>query len=292
VRFSDVVCAIILTWNRLYDQGQLLDVYIDAYLVSGDAEMLNAVYDIATYLTTPPIAAASGGFYSSEDADSLYQPGDSEKREGAFYVWTKKELRTILGDRHAAIVSKFYNVQEDGNVDPEHDAHDELTNQNVLAVCSTSEALAKEFGLDDKEVENIVKMSRQKLLEHRNTSRPRPALDDKIVVAWNGLAIGALARASSVLQNIDPESAQKFLASATRATAFVKTELFDAESATLKRVYREGPGGTPGFADDYAFFIGGLIDLYEATFDDAYLEFADTLQSNISSTPHYLPPLY
>lgn len=264
---------------RLYDQGQLLDVYVDAFLVTGDAEMLGAVYDIATYLTTFPIAAPNGGFFSSEDADSRFRPEDSEKREGAFYVWTKKEFRSILGDRDAAILAKFYNVQEYGNVDREHDAHDELTNQNVLAIATTPEALAKQFGLDIKEVVNILKTAKQKLLEHRNKERPRPALDDKIVVAWNGLAIGALARASSIIHSIDAEKAQTFLNSAIKAVAFIKAELFDPKTSTLKRVYREGPGDAPGFADDYAFLIAGLIDLYEATFDDSHLEFADTLQS-------------
>jgi len=253
--------------------------------------MLGAVYDIANYLTTPPMAAPTGGFYSSEDADSLLKPEDSEKREGAFYVWTRKELRSILGDRDASILSKFYNVHENGNVDAENDAHNELTNQNVLAISSTPEALAQDFGLGTKEVIAILETARQKLLDYRNTNRPRPALDDKIVVAWNGLAIGALARASSMLQTIDAEKAQTYLDAAISAVNFIKTELFDAKKGTLKRVYRQGPGDAPAFADDYAFLIKGLIDLYEATFDDTYLQFADTLQSECDTIVIPLTPL-
>lgn len=266
--------------KMLYDQGQLLDVYVDAFLVTGDAEILGAVYDIANYLTTPPMAAASGGFYSSEDADSFYQKSDTEKREGAFYVWTRKELVSILGERDADVAGKFYNVKENGNVAPEFDAHDELLNQNVLCISSTPEGLAKEFGLSKDEIVKILKESKKKLLEHRNAERPRPDLDDKIVVAWNGLAIGALSRASSMLQSIPgAERATECRDAAMRAVAFIKKELFDPQSGEMKRVFREGAGTAPAFADDYAYFIDGLIELYEATFDDEYLQFADILQS-------------
>jgi uncharacterized protein YyaL (SSP411 family) len=98
-------------------------------------------------------------------------------------------------------------------------------------------------------------------------------------VAWNGLAIGALARFSTVLSTVITEAAPAYLAAAEKAAKFLQTELFDKTSGTMKRVYREGPGDAPAFADDYAFLISGLIDLYEATFDDSYLEFADHLQS-------------
>jgi uncharacterized protein YyaL (SSP411 family) len=267
-----------LTHFRLYDQGQLLPVYLDAYLSSKRPEFLSAVHDIATYLTTPPLHSTTGGFFSAEDADSLYRPSDKEKREGAFYVWTLKEFQEILGDRDAPILAKYYNVHDEGNVSPEHDAHDELINQNVLAISSTPEKLAKEFALSVEDVEKILAEGRQKLLEHRNKERPRPALDDKIVVAWNGLAIGALARTSAALSFDDPTKSKSYLESAEKAAAFIKKELYDSTEHNLIRVYREGPGDTPGFADDYAFLISGLIDLYQATFNDSYLQWADDLQ--------------
>ena len=165
--------------KMLYDQGQLLSVYLDAFLVSGEAEMLGAVYDIAKYLTSPPMAAKSGGIFSSEDADSLFRPNDTEKREGAFYVWTKDELQSILGERDAGVVGQFYNVRDKGNVAPEHDAHGELTNQNVLAVSTSPQALAQEIGLQNDEIVKILKDSKEKLLQHREKERPRPGLDDK-----------------------------------------------------------------------------------------------------------------
>ncbi len=241
--------------------------------------MLGAVYDIATYLTEPPMAAATGGFFSAEDADSYPTHQDTEKREGAFYVWTLKEFRTVLGDRDGNICARFYGVLADGNVARENDPHDEFINQNVIKVTTTPAALAKQVGLAESEVITILKEGRRRLREYREKNRPKPALDDKIVVAWNGLAIGALARTSAALVEIDPEKAGRFGKAAEDAANFIRKELFDEESNTLYRVYREGRGDTPGFCDDYAFLIHGLIDLYEATFNDSYLEFADRLQS-------------
>lgn len=264
--------------KMLYDQTQLLPVYLDAYLTTKNPEFLSAVHDIAAYLISPPMHAENGGFYSSEDADSLYRPTDKEKREGAFYVWTLKEFQDILGDRDAEILAQYYNVHDEGNVAPEHDAHDELINQNVLAITTTVPALAKQFALSEQEAEKILTEGRRKLLEHRDKERPRPALDDKIVVSWNGLAIGALARTAAALSSQDSTKSQAYLAAAEQAASFIKRELYNSQSKTLTRVYREGPGDAPGFADDYAYLISGLIDLYEATFDDSHLEWADDLQ--------------
>jgi uncharacterized protein YyaL (SSP411 family) len=257
-------------------------VYLDAYLISDDQSYLDTALDIAKYLTTPPMQSSIGGFFSSEDADSLYRLTQKEKREGAFYVWTTKEFQSVLGDRDGDVLAKYYNVQENGNVQPENDAHDELISQNVLSISCTESEIGKESGIAPADVKRIIQEGRTKLLEHRNRERPRPALDDKIVVAWNGLAIGALARLSVVLSTVNPNTAPAYLEAAKKAAKFIRAELYDETSGTMRRVYREGPGDAPAFADDYAFLISGLIDLYEATFDDSYLEFADVLQSKSS----------
>jgi len=264
--------------KMLYDQAQLLPVFLDAYLLTRNSEYLDAVHDIATYLTSAPLHSETGGFYSAEDADSLYRPTDKEKREGAFYVWTLKEFQSLLGDRDADILARYYNVKDEGNVSPEHDAHDELINQNVLAISSTPAQLAKEFALSAEEIEKVLADGRRKLLEHRNKERPRPALDDKIVVSWNGLAIGALARTAASLSASEPSRSKTYLAAAEKAASFIKKELYDPQTHTLLRVYRQGPGDVQGFADDYAYLISGLLDLYEATFVESYLMWADELQ--------------
>ena len=265
--------------KMLYDQGQLLNVYLDAFLVARCPEMLGAICDIATYLTSPPMAASKGGFYSAEDADSHSSHTDPEKHEGAYYVWTLKQFKSILGNRDGNICARFYGVRSHGNVAPENDPHDEFINQNVLCLKSTPPLLAKELGMSESEIVNILKNGRRKLREYRERERPRPALDDKIVVAWNGLAISALARTSAVLEDIDAEKAASCRRAAEKAAVFIKEELYEAKTGRLWRVYREGRGNTHGFADDYAFLIQGLVDLYEATFDDGYLQWADELQS-------------
>ena len=264
--------------KMLYDQAQLLDVYLDAFLSTRDPEMLGAVYDIATYLTSPPMAAPSGGFFSAEDADSYPSKSDTEKREGAYYVWSLKEFHDILGEEDGDICARFYGVTGDGNVASQFDPHDEFISQNVLKVTATPSALAKKLGIPEASITQTLKSGRQKLRKFRENHRPSPALDDKIIVCWNGLAIGALSRTSAALQSIDPTKASECLEAAISAVVFIKKELFDRQTKTLYRVYREGRGPTPGLCDDYAFFIHGLIDLYEATFDDSYLEFADLLQ--------------
>lgn len=263
---------------RLYDNAQLLPLYLDAYLVNKSPHMLETVHDIAEYLTSPPMVSPLGGIHAAEDADSLPTAVDKHKREGAYYVWTMDELKGLLTEQETDICSRYWNVKPEGNVDRRFDSQGELVGQNTLCVQIPTEELAKEVSLSEPAVQETLESGRRKLLAYREETRPRPALDDKIVASWNGLAIGGLARTASALQTSDAEPASQYLASASKAASCIREHLFDASSGTLRRVYREGPGDTQGFADDYAFMISGLIDLYEATFDDSWLQWADTLQ--------------
>lgn len=265
--------------KMLYDNAQLLHVYLDGFLLSRDAELLGVVYDIATYLTTT-LAHPAGGFYASEDADSLYKRGDSEKREGAFYVWTKREFENVLGQQSEPILSAFFNVSGHGNVEPENDAHDEFLDQNVLAIVNTPSTLASQFGMKEEEIVRIIKEGKAALWAHREKERVRPELDDKIVTSWNGIAIGALSRAGAVIKGFDPEKSKEYLDFATNAATFIKENLYDESTKALYRIWREGRG-VEGFADDYAFLIEGLIDLYEATFNESWLHWADDLQRKL-----------
>ncbi|KAL3467643.1 hypothetical protein BJX64DRAFT_147552 [Aspergillus heterothallicus] len=273
--------------KMLYDQAQLLSVYVDAFKVTHNPELLGAVYDLITYLTSPPIQSPTGAFHSSEDADSLPSQNESEKREGAFYVWTLKELTQVLGPRDAGVCARHWGVLSDGNIAPENDPHDEFMDQNVLSVKVTPSKLAKEFGLGEDEVVRIIKSAKQKLREYRESTRVRPELDDKIIVSWNGLAIGALAKCSVLLEDIGDSKASQCREAAAKAINFIKENLFDKASGQLWRIYRDGSKGmTPGFAEDYAFMTDGLLDMYEATFDDRYLEFAEQLQRYLND--HFL----
>lgn len=258
--------------KMLYDNAQLLPLYLDAYLITKSPLFLEMVHDVATYLTTAPMASPLGAINASEDADSSASAIDHHKREGAYYVWTMDEFNSILGEREAAVCAKYWNVKPDGNVERKYDHQGELIGKNTLCVVCEPAELAKTFGTGEEDIKRMLDDGRQKLLAYREKNRPAPSLDDKIVTAWNGLALGGLARAGAAL------SSSTYIQSAEKAVRCIQEHLFDSSSNTLKRVYREGPGATPGFADDYAFLISGVVDLYEATFNDEYLEFADKLQ--------------
>ncbi|KAK3701572.1 hypothetical protein LTR37_015426 [Vermiconidia calcicola] len=259
--------------KMLYDNAQLLPVYLDAYLATKSPLLLDAAHDIAAYMTTAPMISDLGGIHAAEDADSLATAIDHHKREGAYYVWTTDEFTQVLTEQEAKICAKYWNVKPQGNVDKRADIQGELVGQNTLCVKYDIPDLAREVGMSEEDVKGLLQEGRQKLLAYREENRPRPALDDKIVTSWNGMAIGGLARAGASLQT------PSYISAAEKAVGCIRNNLFDEDSGTLRRVYREGPGETPGFADDYAFLISGLIDLYEATFDSKWLEFADRLQN-------------
>lgn len=237
------------------------------------------VHDIATYLTTPPILSPTGGFYASEDADSAPSAYDTEHKEGAFYVWTTADFhRAINDDRIAAICAAYYNLKDDGNISPRYDVQGELEGQNTLCVVKELSDLAAAFSLPQEDAQKAILEGKKRLSAWRERERPRPHLDDKIVVSWNGLAISGLARTAAALAALDPEASSHYLQAAQNAASFIRRELYDEQTNSLRRVYREGPGDTSAFAEDFAFLISGLIDLYEATFDDTYLAWADCLQ--------------
>ena len=256
----------------LSDNAQLLHLYTEAYLVTGSELFRDAADDVARYLTSSTMVSPRGGFHAAEDADSVHKKGDDARAyEGAFYVWSYAEFSQVLGADELGICLRYWGIREDGNLPPERDVGD-LRGKNVLRVDYESIAdLADELDISEDQVSTAIERGRKKLLAARN-ARPRPALDDKLIAAWNGLAISALARAGTVLGN------SKYLAAATAAASCLRQDLYASETPTLRRFYREGPGKTPGFAEDYAFVISGLLDLYEATSDASYLQLAGSLQ--------------
>ncbi|KAF2716806.1 hypothetical protein K431DRAFT_234548 [Polychaeton citri CBS 116435] len=264
--------------KMLYDNAQLLPLYLDAYLITNARIFLHAVHDVASYLTTKPMVSDLGGIHASEDADSLPTAQASNKSEGAYYVWTLQELKDVLDQEEFDVCSRFWGVLDGGNIDQRFDAQGELVEQNTLCVQCEPAELAQTLNTSENDIQQALQSARQKLRSYREQNRPRPALDDKIVTSWNGLAIGGLARTGAALSVEAPDQAQAYLSAAKKAVSCIHEHLFDSKDGTLRRVYREGPGDTKGFADDYAFLIAGLIDLYEACFDSSYLEFADTLQ--------------
>ena len=255
--------------KMLYDQAQLAVAYLEAFQITREPLFEEVARNILDYVRRD-MTAKEGGFFSAEDADSVFEHGKPARGEGAFYTWSKKELAAALGSS-AEIFNFHYGVQPDGNVPPAADPHAEFTGKNILIELQPAAETAKHFKKEEAEVRELLAKSRATLLALR-AKRPRPHLDDKIITAWNGLMISAYARGAQVLD--DPD----YLEAATRAATFVRTQLYDESRKILVRNYREGRSEVEGFADDYAFVIQGLLDLYETSFDVRWLQFAIELQ--------------
>ncbi|KAI0371371.1 hypothetical protein BV20DRAFT_1069463 [Pilatotrama ljubarskyi] len=265
--------------KMLYDEAQLLSSSLELYQLlpeaSHDKKTLELMAkDIVSYVARD-LRSPEGGFYSAEDADSLPSNDSTVKKEGAFYVWTAKQLDELLG-ADSEHLKYHFGVKAQGNCDPSHDIQGELKGQNVLFTAHTPEETAEKFGKSVEEVERTLQANLNTLREYRDKHRPRPHLDDKILTCWNGLMISGLSRTFEVL-NRDKEVASKALELAEASAAFVRKYLYDENSGELRRSYREGQGPT-GQADDYAFFIQGLLDLYEASAKEKYLTWAIRLQ--------------
>jgi uncharacterized protein YyaL (SSP411 family) len=260
--------------KMLYDQAQLAVAYLDAFQMTRDSQFESVGRDILDYVARD-MTSKEGGFFSAEDADSpvvagVGDPGHSQNAEGAFYVWTEKEIDEALGG--GADVFKFhFGVQPHGNAPEGSDPHDEFRGKNILIQRHDIAETAQQFKKSQDEIGKSLRRSRETLFAIR-AKRPRPHLDDKIIAAWNGLMISAYARGAEVLHE------PRYLESATRAAKFIRTQLWENSRKILFRSYREGRGNVEGFADDYAFVINGLLDLYQASFDVEWLKFAIELQ--------------
>jgi uncharacterized protein YyaL (SSP411 family) len=257
----------------LYDQAQLAVAYLDAFQITKDKQYESVARDILDYVARD-MTSKEGGFFSAEDADSpvvgIDDSSHKKTAEGAFYVWTKKEIDDALGDS-GEVLDFHYGVQAHGNAPEGSDPHDEFRGKNILIERHTIAETARHFKKSEAEIARVLTQSREKLFGIR-AQRPRPHLDDKIIAAWNGLMISAYARAAQVIDE------PRYLEIATRSANFVRTKLYDPSRKILYRSYREGRSNIEGFADDYALVIQGLLDLYEASFDVEWLKFAIQLQ--------------
>jgi len=261
--------------KMLYDQAQIALNCLEARQATGDERFAWMARDIFAYVARD-LTAPAGGFFTAEDADSLVAAGGTEHAEGAFYVWTAAELRAALGEK-ADFFCAHFGVGADGNVPSHLDPQGELRGKNILVQRRSLAETAKAVGIDPEAANDqlIAALDQLRALRSR---RPRPLLDDKIVTANNGLMISALARAHQVLGDDDGAD---YLGRAVRAADFVARELHDPARHLLFRSWREGRGAAAGFAEDYAYFIQGLLDLYEASFSIRWLQWARHLQDTM-----------
>lgn len=255
--------------KMLYDQAELASVYLDAYQITHDQFFANIARDIFDYVLRD-MSGRDGGFYSAEDADNAPDPDHPEvKREGAFYVWTASQITGAVGIEAAKIFNYRFGVDDAGNigVDPRH----EFGAANVLSIAHPIDETASHFGRSAHEVEDSLASSRSKLLAVRQ-ARIRPARDEKILTAWNGLMISALARGATALGE------DRYRRVASDAAQFIRSHLYDSNSGTLRRSYFDGRASVPGMLSDSTLYIQGLLDLYQTTLDIHWLSFAIELQ--------------
>lgn len=230
--------------KMLYDNGQLISLYAEAYQVTKKPLYKDVVYETIAFVARE-LMSPEGGFYSSLDADS-------EGEEGKFYVFTKEELREIIGEEEP-LFSAYYNVRAEGNW--EH-------GQNILHRRLSDEAFAAEHQLELTVLRALVQGWKEKILQAR-AQRVRPGLDDKILTSWNALMLKGLADAYHVFDE------EKFLQLALQNANFLRQRLKNGPQ--LFRNYKNNKATITGFLEDYALLIQAFTRLYEVTFDETWL---------------------
>jgi uncharacterized protein YyaL (SSP411 family) len=242
--------------KMLYDNAQLAQLYLDAHLVSGEAKFADSARDILDYVLRD-MTHPEGGFFSAEDADS-------EGHEGKFYCWTRRELLKLLTPEEFKVAVRYFGITEAGNfIDHSHPTP--LPEQNVLSIVDAKLS----------EAEKALLAAAKKKMGAARAQRVRPHLDDKVLASWNGLMLGAMARAYSVLNE------EKYLAAAEKNAAFLRSKLWEAKSKTLYHRWREGERDNVELLEGYAFLLSGMIELYEATLKPEHLEFAVSLAESM-----------
>ena len=240
--------------KMLYDNALLARLYLEGYQASGDPFFRQVVEDMLAYVGREMLSP-EGGFYSTQDADS-------EGQEGKLFVWGRDEVMRILGDEVGEIFCRYYDVTDIGNF--EH--------KNILHPSLELEQLARLFRCEADDVRQLIDQARERLFAVRE-QRVKPGRDEKILTSWNGLMISAFAEAYKVLGHPD------YLEVARRGIRFIQTAL--CREGRLLRSYKDGQAKFNAYLDDYACFSAALLDVYEATFEPAYLDEARALADGL-----------
>jgi len=236
--------------KMLYDNALLARLYLDAARALGEQEFANVARDIFAYVLRE-MTSPEGGFYSSQDADS-------EGEEGKFFLWTRQEVRQIVGEELAPLAERFFDVTEEGNFE----------GRNILHRTIDPPEAARLFGLDETTVVKAIEEIKRRLFIARE-QRVKPERDEKILAAWNGLMISAFSEGYLALGE------PRYLQAAQRAFDFVMSKMWT--EGRLKRSYKDGVARFNAYLEDYACMASAALDLYEATLDSAYLSAAERL---------------
>ena len=244
--------------KMLYDNALLTRIYLYAYQQTKNPLYRRVAEETLEYIIRD-MSDRSGGFYSSEDADS-------EGEEGKFYVWTKAEVQAVLGEGDGEIFCEFFDVTEEGNF--EH-------GKSILNTPRSLEEFAAEKSRSVEEISRLINAGKRRLFQVRE-ERVRPGRDDKTLAAWNGIMLTAFAEAANILRRDD------YREIAVRNAEFITSQLM--RDGRLLRTYKSGQAKLNGYLEDYAYVMEGLLAVYEATFELKFFkqatELADTMIAN------------
>ncbi len=236
--------------KMLYDNALLTRIYLDAFLVTGKEFYKRIAMETLDYIRREMLDS-SGGFYSSQDADS-------EGEEGKFFVWSAKEVETLLGEKDAKLFCCYFDVTEHGNFE----------DHNILHVDVDAESIARLLRVSVEELNAALARGKQILFEARE-KRIKPFRDEKMLTAWNGLMLRSFAEAARVLERSD------YLEVATNNANFLLREM--KRNGRLLRTHKDGESKLNAYLEDYAYLADGLLALYETTFDLRWFEEARAL---------------
>ncbi len=231
--------------KMLYDNALLSRVYLDAFLVTGKEFYKRIATETLDYVVRE-MTGASGGFYSTQDADS-------EGEEGKFFVWTPEEVAALLGEEDARLFCRYFDVSEFGNFE----------DRSILHIDEDVAVIAKLKGVTTERLAEVIERGKRILFEARE-ERVKPHRDEKMLTAWNGLMLRSFAEAARALDRED------YLRVAVRNAGFLLTHL--RRNGRLLRTHKDGESKLNGYLEDYAYLIDGLLALYEATFDLRWFE--------------------
>jgi uncharacterized protein len=231
--------------KMLYDNAQLVRVYLHLYQITKEVLFKRVATEILEYVLRE-MTGPEGGFYSTQDADS-------EGEEGKFFVWTPKEVEELLGEEDARVFGFYYDISEDGNFE----------GKNVLNVKNSSQDVCEALGVDEPKLNNIIDRGKRVLFEARE-KRIKPFRDEKVIVAWNGLMMAAFAEAGAVLNET------RYVEAARRNADFLLEDVRDGDR--IFRTWKDGTAKLNGYIEDYANLCDGLLELYQVTGEQKYLD--------------------
>ena len=236
--------------KMLYDNALLIRLFLHLFQATENGFYRRVAEETLDYVIRE-MRDPAGGFYSSQDADS-------EGEEGKFFLWTRDELKLVLGEKDADLIGAYFGASEAGNFE----------GTNILNTPQGPESFAAEAGIAPEELASAVSSAKRKLMEARER-RIHPGRDDKALTAWNGMMLRSFAEAASILDRDDYRQA------AVDCAEFLLQEL--VRDGRLLRTYKDGKAHLNGYLEDYAYLADGLLYLYEATFDDRWLNEARSL---------------